>query len=126
MSYTFSEAYERATMRLHGYLVVDLYPTTPDSCRLGTNMFPDENNQFHPNATFNAISPIVELLKKKNYMDSDSKKQMDTLMGLYDLLSEVKAQEIGKAQDRYLLFRNRLKSDQSVKSKGILEPKNIS
>ena len=54
-----------------------------------------------------------------------SRKQMDTLMGHHDLPSEIKAQEIGKAQDQYLLFMNRLKLDQSVKSKGILEPKNI-
>ena len=51
---------------------------------------------------------------------------MDTLMGRHDLPSEIKAQEKGKAQDRYFLFRNRLKSDQSVNSKGILERKNIS
>ena len=79
------------------------------------------------------ISPIVESFRKKNYMESvelqamhNSKKQMDTLMGRHDLPSEIKAQEIGKAQDRYLLFRNRLKSDQSVKSIVILEPKNMS
>ena len=53
----------------------------------------------------------------------DSKKQMDTLMARHDLPSEIKAKEIGKAQDRYLLFRNRLKSNQSFKSKCILEPK---
>ena len=40
----FSGAYERETMRRHGYLVVDLYPTTPDRCRLRMNIFPDENN----------------------------------------------------------------------------------
>ena len=75
------------------------------------------------------ISPVAESFEKKNYMDSaelqamyNSKKQMDTLMARYDLPSQTKAQEIGKAQDRYLLFRNILKSDQSVKSKGILEP----
>ena len=83
--------------------------------------------------TFHSISPIVESFRKKNYTESaelqeihNSKKQMDTLMERHDLPSEIKVQEIGKAQDRYILFRNRLKSDQSVKSKGILEPKNIS
>ena len=48
----------------------------------------------------------------------NSKKQMDTLMGRHDLPSEIKAQEIGKDQDLYLLFRNRLKLDKSVKGKG--------
>ena len=120
-------------MRTHGYLVVDLYPTTPDSCRLRTNTFPGENNRFHPYDILHTISPIVDSFKKKNYMESaelqamhKSKKQMDLLMGHHDLPSEIKAQEIGKAQDRHLLFRNRPKSDESVKSKGILEPKNIS
>ena len=66
-SNTFSEAYEKTTLRSHGYLVVDLYPTTPDSCRLRTNIFPGENNQFHPDDIFHTISPIVESFKKKNY-----------------------------------------------------------
>ena len=44
-------------------------------------------------------------------------------MARHDLPSETKAQEIGKAQDQYLLFRKRLKSNQSLKSKSILEPK---
>ena len=48
---------------------------------------------------------------------------MDTLTARHDLLSEIKAQEIGKAQDRYLLLRNRMKSNQSLRSKGILELK---
>ena len=120
----------KPTMRPHGYLVVDLYTTTPDSCKLRTNIFSGENNQFYPNDIFHTISFIVKLFKKKNYMESaelqamhNSKKQMDTLMGRHDLPSEIKEQEIGKAQDQYLLFRNRLKSDQSVKTKGILEPK---
>ena len=36
-----------------------------------------------------------------------SKKQLDTLMGRHDLSFEIKTQQIGKAQDRYLLFRSR-------------------
>ena len=70
MSHSFPEAYERATMRPHGYLVVDLYPTTSDSCRLRTNIFSGENNQFHPNDMFPTMSPTVESFKKKNYMES--------------------------------------------------------
>ena len=120
-------------MRPHGYLVVDLYPATSDSCRLGMNIFPGENNQFHPNDIFHTITPIVESFKKENYMESaelqaihNSKKQMVTLMGRHDLPLEIKLQEIEKTRDQHVLFRNRLKSDQSVKSKGILlEPKNI-
>ena len=98
-------------MTSHGYLVVDLYPLTPDSCRLRMNIFPGENNQFHLNDIFHTISPIVESFKKKNYMEPaelqavhNSKKQMDTLMGRHDPPSEIKAQEIGKAQDQYLLY----------------------
>ena len=114
-------------MRPHGYFVVDLYPTTPDSCRLRMNIFPGENNQFHPNDIFHTINPVIESFKKKKYIESaemqamhNLMKQMDTLMARHDLPLEIKAQEIGKAQDRYLSSRNRLKSDQSVK--GISEP----
>ena len=106
-SNTYSEAYEIPTMRPHGYLVVDLYPTTPDSCRLRMNIFSGENNQFHPNDIFHTISAIAESFKKKNYMESaelqamhNRKKQMDTLIGRDNLPSEIKAQETGKAQDR--------------------------
>ena len=77
-SHTFSEAYEKATMRPHGYLVVDLYPTTPDSCRL-RNIFPGENHQFHPNDIFYTISPIAELYKEKNYMESAELKKCITV-----------------------------------------------
>ena len=57
---TFSEAYRKATMRLHGYLVMDLYSTTPNSCRLRTNIFPGENNQFHPNDIFHTSKKQME------------------------------------------------------------------
>ena len=36
---------------------------TPDSCRLIMNIFPSENNQFHPTGIFHTISPIVESFK---------------------------------------------------------------
>lgn len=36
----FMEAYEDATGKPYGYLVVDLNSTTPESCRLRTGMFP--------------------------------------------------------------------------------------
>ena len=85
-------------MRPHGCLVVDLYPMTPDSCRLRTNIFPGENSQFNPNDIFHTISPIVEPFKKKNYMESaelqamhNSKKQMD--MGPIEFEFEWKQQE---------------------------------
>ena len=64
-----SEAYEKATMRPRGYLVVDTYPMTPDSCRLRTNIFPDEKISFIFDI-FHTISPIVESFKKKNYVES--------------------------------------------------------
>ena len=51
---TFSEAYEKATMRPHLYLVVDLYPMTPDSCRLRTNIFSDPHRRIKHLRTFHA------------------------------------------------------------------------
>ena len=105
-SHIFSEAYERATMRAHGYLVVDLYPATSDSCRLRTDIFPGENNQIRPNDIVPTISLIIDSFKKKNYTESvelqamhNGQKRMDTLMARHDLPSKIKAQEIGKVQD---------------------------
>ena len=70
MSHIFSEAYERATMRPHRYLVVDLYPTTSDSCKLRTEKFPGENNQIRPSDIVPTIRPIIDSFKKQNYTDS--------------------------------------------------------
>ena len=56
-SNTFPKAYNNNHERPHGYLVVDLYPTIPDSCR--PNIFPSENNQFHSNDIFHTISHIL-------------------------------------------------------------------
>ena len=110
--------------------MVDLYPTTTDSCRLRTDIFPGENNQVRPYDIVPIISLIIDSFKKKNYTESaelqamhNSRKQTDTLMARHNLPSEIKAQEIGKARDRYLLFRKILNSNQSLKSKSILEPK---
>ena len=44
-------------------------------------------------------------------------------MARHDLPPKIKAHEIGKAQDQYLLFKNRQELDQSFKSEGILERK---
>ena len=117
-----SEAYERATTMPTGYLVVDLYQQHQIVIGL------EQTYDIVP-----TISPIIYSFKRTNYIESaelqamhNSRKQMDTLMAHYDLPSEIKAQDIEKAQDRYLLFWKRLKSDQSFKSKGILEPERSS
>ena len=116
-SSVFNQAYEQATLQPHGYLVVDLYPTTPDSCRLRTNIFPNELSGH--NELFHVMEPIVNSLKRKEYMEPaemhavhESKKKIRALMDRHDLPDDVRAREIGNAQDRYLLFRNRVKSKQ--------------
>ena len=115
---TFSQTYEKATLQPHGYLVIDLYPTTHESCRLRTNIFPNKQLQRHE--LFHTMAPVVDSFKKKEYMEPaelhalhESKKKINALMDRYDLPSDIKAHEIGDAQDRYLLFRKRLKSKRS-------------
>ena len=39
----FMKSYEEATKRPHGYLMLDLKPTTDDQHRLKTNVLPEEN-----------------------------------------------------------------------------------
>ena len=38
------KSYEEAIKRPHGYLMLDLKPTTDDQHRLKTNVLPEENN----------------------------------------------------------------------------------
>jgi hypothetical protein len=38
----FFEAFEDATAKPHGYLLIDLHQHTPDHCRLRTSIFPGE------------------------------------------------------------------------------------
>lgn len=40
------EAYLDATSRAHGYLLFDLKQSTPENCRLRTNIFPDEGHEI--------------------------------------------------------------------------------
>ena len=47
-------------------------------------------------------------------------------MGRHEFPSEIQAQETLKAQSRYLLFRNIVKSDQSLEGKYRPEPKTTS
>ncbi len=42
----FMAAYEEATSRPHGYLMLDLNPTTDDQQRLKTNVLPGEVSKF--------------------------------------------------------------------------------
>ena len=42
----FMKSYEEATSRPHGYLMLDLKPTTDDKQRLKSNVLPGENNVF--------------------------------------------------------------------------------
>ena len=43
------EAYEEATSKPHGYLVLDLKPDTPDMLRIRTAIFPDESQIVYIN-----------------------------------------------------------------------------
>ena len=53
------KSYEEATKRPHGYLMIDLKPTTDDQHRLKTNVLPDENTDGQQN--------LYRYIRKRSY-----------------------------------------------------------
>ena len=79
----FMAAYEEATSRPHGYLMLDLKPTTDDQQRLKTNVLPGEVSKF---------------VRKQSYLQPpalnamyDAEKQMREIMEHHKLVWRKKA-----------------------------------
>ncbi len=64
--------YEKATSRLHGYLMLDLKPTTDDNQRLETNILPGEIGKFLPKQSYNH-PPVLNAMY-------DAEKRMQEIM----------------------------------------------
>ena len=59
----FIKEYEEAVGRPYGYLFVDLRPTTPDRCRLRTDVLPGEerfDKGFEENKNFPRTAPVPQ------------------------------------------------------------------
>jgi hypothetical protein len=84
----FMRSYEDATSRPHGYLILDLKPTTDDQQRLKTNILPGEANA------------LVEYVRKKSYQ------QPPLVNAMYD--AEQRMQEIMEAPQLTTVEKSKL------------------
>ncbi|KAL9986974.1 hypothetical protein ACROYT_G001204 [Oculina patagonica] len=107
----FIKQYEEAVWRPFGYLFIDLKPTTQDSCRLRTNVLPDEE-QFDNGEEEGSVSKeLLQYLKQQNLMAApvvpDTQRlqnNMDGLLSRNDLGEDEKARKYMQLQNRFLTY----------------------
>jgi hypothetical protein len=95
-------SYEDATSQPHGYLMLDLKPTTEDQQRLKTNILPSE------------ADALVEYVRKKSYQQSllvnamyDAKQRMEEIMEAPQLTAVEKSKLYSDKLNRFLTFKNK-------------------
>ena len=96
----FMDAYEEVTSRSHGYLMLDLKPTTDDQQRLKTNVLPGEVSKF---------------MQKQSYLQPpalnamyDAEKQMQEIMEAPQITAAEKSKLYSDQLNRFLTFKNKL------------------
>ena len=99
----FMKSYEKATSRAHGYLMLDLKPTTDDEERLKTNILPGET------------SALEQYVRKKSYRHSpnlnamyNTEKRMQEIMEAPQLSSWEKSKLYSDQLNRLLMLKNRM------------------
>ena len=113
----FIEEYEEAVRRPYGYLFVDLKPTTPDRCRLRTNVLPGEE-RFEKGFEENRISQeLLQYLRQQTLMMPPRMSEMQRIQNnmnnlLYrtNLEEDQKAKQYMQLQNKFLNYKNQVKS----------------
>ena len=113
----FIKEYEEAVRRPYGYLFVDLRPTTPDRCRLRTNVLPGEE-RFEKGFEENRISQeLLKYLKQQTLIVPPPISQMqriqnnmDNLMYRTNLEEDQKAKQYMQLQNKFLNYKQQFKS----------------
>ena len=103
--------------RLYGYLFVDLRPTTPERCRLRTNVLPGEE-RFDKGFDEKSISQeLLQYLKQQTLMVSPPisemqriQNNMDNLLYRTNLGEDQKAKQYMRLQNKFLNYKHQLKS----------------
>jgi hypothetical protein len=105
----FMRSYEDATSRPHGYLMLDLKPTTDDQQRLKTNVLPGE---------------IAKFIQKQSYRQPplanamiDAEQRMKEIMDAPQLTTVEKSKLYSDQLNRFLTFKNKM----AYSSPGILQ-----
>ena len=99
----FMKSYGKATSRAHGYLMLDLKPTTDDKERLKTNILPGETNA------------LEQYVRKKSYRHSpnlnamyNTEKRMQEIMEAPQLSSWEKSKLYSDQLNRLLMLKNKM------------------
>ena len=113
----FIKEYEEAVRRPYGYLFVDLRPTTPDRCRLRTNVLPGEE-RFDKGFEEHRISQeLLRYLKQQTLMVPPPisemqriQNNMDNLLYRANLGEDQRAKQYMQLQNKFLNYKHQLKS----------------
>ena len=113
----FIKEYEEAVRRPYGYLFVDLRPTTPDRCRLRTNVLPGEE-RFDKGFDDNRISQeLLKYLKQQTLIVPPPisemqriQNNMDNLLYRTNIGEHQKAKHYMQLQNKFLNYKHQLKS----------------
>ena len=113
----FIKEYEEAVRRPFGYLFVDLKPTTPDRCRLRTNVLPGEE-RFDKGFQENRISQeLLQYLKQQTLMVPPPisemqriQNNMDNLLYRTNLGEDQKAKQYMQLQNKFFNYKHQFKS----------------
>jgi hypothetical protein len=96
----FMRSYENATSRPHGYLMLDLKPTTDDQQRLKTNVIPSEIAKFLHKQLYRQ-PPLVNAIY-------DAKQRMQEIMEATQLTTVEKSKLYSDQLNRFLTFKNKM------------------
>ena len=96
----FMRSYEDATSRPHGYLMLDLKPTTDDQQRLKTNVLPGEIAKFLHKQSYRQ-PPLVNAMY-------DAEQRMKEIMDAPQLSAVEKSKLYSDQLNRFLTFKNKM------------------
>jgi hypothetical protein len=96
----FMRSYEDATRRPHGYLMLDLKPTTDDQQRLKTNVLPGEIAKFLHKQSYRQ-PPLVNAMY-------DAEQRMKEIMDASQLSSVEKRKLYSDQLNRFMTFKNKM------------------
>ena len=107
----FIKRYEKTARRPCGYVLVDLKTTTPDNCRLRTNVLPGEERFDNVGVPNNISQELLKYLKQENLATVPVLPVMQKLQGSMDVLLSHKdlgeyerARKYIQLQNKYLTF----------------------
>ncbi len=98
----FMAAYEEATSRPHGYLMLDLKPTTDDQQRPKTNVLPGEVGKFLQKQSY-LQPPVLNAMY-------DAEKQMQEIMEAPQITAAEKSKLYSDQLNRFLTFKNKMEN----------------